>query len=180
MNLRSSHQQRLTEVLGARTGLGDEYKRLEALVTVSEVLICSCQVTAQWDKCWIPNLWFSLLQFHAVLYYSLFFSGKHHRSLCLWSKHYMKLMSVLYLKKNKTFFWWNHFVTLQRCVFYSLFCTCSLHYMMFISFCFFFCIQCQLFHSCSLFRNEQNSQQTCQEGMLFFFTFLGHGNNLKM
>lgn len=43
VNLQSSHQQRLTEVLGARRGFGDECKCLESLVAVSEVLICSCQ-----------------------------------------------------------------------------------------------------------------------------------------
>lgn len=47
----TSHQQRLRKVRGAQKGLGDEYKRSQAFVSVSEVLICSRQVTAQWHKC---------------------------------------------------------------------------------------------------------------------------------
>lgn len=87
----------------------------------------------------------------------LFFAGKHH-IMCLWSKNHIVCWAhwgwSSCQRKKKRVFWWNHFVILQRCVFYRLFCTCSLHYMMLISFCFFFRIQWHLFHSCSLFRNE--------------------------
>lgn len=145
VNLQSFHQQRLTEVLGAPKGLRDEHKRLGALVTVNKALICSCQVTAQRHKCWIPNLWFCLTLFHVILYCSPFFRWTSQITVPLVKNIYsmlitsgLKLISFNGLLKQKQY---CGEIPLQWRVSYSLFCTCSLHYMMLISFCFFFCIQ---------------------------------------
>lgn len=94
-------QHRLAEVWG---GLGEECKHSE--IGVSEALICSCQVTAQADKCQLCQ--------------SVFLAT------AVSCNHLMNLF----------FFLRSLFKTNTNWKSGSLFFICSLHYMMLIGFCF--------------------------------------------
>lgn len=86
-----------------------ENKCSEAFVTVGGVLICSCQVAAQQDKCQILQSVVLALLFHAIIWLIIFSSpGKQRWTEYPWFKNKIRIFF---------FYWRNHFFTLQQCVF---------------------------------------------------------------
>lgn len=152
----TSHQQRLTEVLGARKGLRDEkqaFRSISYCQRGADLFLSSRSSVRQVSG--PPICGFGCCCFMQSFYYSLFSPGEHHSSVCPWLK-----------KKKWKRQYYSGEITLQQCVSGSLFCTCSLHYMMLIGFYFFLLHSVATFLQLQSFQGMNKRAQTCQEGLL--------------